>query len=97
MSKITKKHLEDIGFSHSNLMKDILNMNAYRGKKVYGMKIPHSHISYIYAYLDNFNTFFFGDIRDAQFFTIRIDSVEQLKDFVKSLDFNNYEKDNENI
>ena len=29
MSKITKKHLEDIGFSRSNLMKEVLDMNAY--------------------------------------------------------------------
>jgi hypothetical protein len=44
----------------------------------------------VYAYVNDLDTFFFGDSRDSEFFTLSVTSVEQIGDLFKSLDYERY-------
>jgi hypothetical protein len=83
------KNLKELGFKNGTLQ-DVTGSGLNTKEKIIYKRIPHYEKSYVYAYLNDLDTFFFGDSRDSEFFTLSVTSVEQINDLFKSLDHKNY-------
>jgi hypothetical protein len=83
------KNLKELGFKNGTLQ-DVTGSSLNTKEKIIYKRIPHYEKSYVYAYLNDLDTFFFGDSRDSEFFTLSVTSVEQINDLFKSLDHKNY-------
>jgi hypothetical protein len=84
--------LKSLGFEIGTL-NNITGCELNKQKLIY-IKIPLHNEAFIYSYiheLDNETVpFFFGDSVDAEFFTISVISIEQIKDLLISLNPINY-------
>jgi hypothetical protein len=83
------KNLKELGFKNGTL-RDVTGSGLNTKEKIIYKRIPHYEKSYVYAYLNDLDTFFFGDSRDSEFFTLSVTSVEQINDLFKSFDHKNY-------
>ena len=84
------KDLKEIGFKIGSL-KTITKDNLNVKQKIVYQKLPHYKESYVYAFLENLNTFYFGDKNDSEFFTLTVKSIQQIQDLLKALDFEKYD------
>lgn len=80
---------KELGFKIGTLQ-DVTGSGLNTKEKIIYKKIPHYNESFVYAYLNDLDVFFFGDSRDCEFFTISVTSIEQIGDLFKSLDYENY-------
>jgi hypothetical protein len=83
------KNLKELGFK-SGTLQDVTGSGLNSKEKILYKIIPYYEKSYVYVYLNDLDTFFFGDSRDSEFFTLSVNSVEQISDLFKSLDYKNY-------
>jgi hypothetical protein len=83
------EQLKVLGFKIGTLQ-DITGSNLNTREKIIYKRIPHYDESFVYAYVSDLDTFFFGDSRDCEFFTLAVTSVEQIGDLFKSLDYEMY-------
>lgn len=91
------EQLKQMGFTIGTLQ-NVTGSELNKKKVIYKI-IPQYIKSFIYAYVDDLGTFFFGDSRDAEFFTLSVNSIHQVGDLFKSLNCENYlnETDKSNI
>ena len=81
--------LKKLGFeigTLQNVTGSVLNTK----EKIIYKRIPHYEKAFVYAYFNDLDTFFLGDSRDSEFFTVSISSIKQIKDLLKSLDYEKY-------
>lgn len=83
------EQLKQIGFEIGTLT-NVTGSGLNTKEKIIYKKIPHYQKSFIYAYVNDLDTFFFGDSRDSEFFTISVTSTKQIGDLLKSLDYEQY-------
>jgi hypothetical protein len=83
------ENLKVLGFQIGTLQ-DVTGSGLNTKEKIIYKRIPHYEKSFVYAYIDDLDTFFFGDSRDSEFFTLSVASVEQIGDLFKSLDYERY-------
>lgn len=83
------EQLKQLGFTVGTLQ-DVTGSRLNTKEKILYKRIPHYEKSFIYVYVDNLDTFFFGDSRDVEFFTLSVFSIEQIGDLFKSLDYERY-------
>jgi hypothetical protein len=83
------KKLRELGFKIGTLQ-DVTGSELNTKEIIIYKIIPHYEKSFVYAYIDNLNTFFFGDSRDTEFFTLSVNKIEQVEDLFKSLDYERY-------
>ena len=78
------KDLKEIGFKIGSL-KTITKDNLNVKQKIVYQKLPHYKESYVYAFLENLNTFYFGDKNDSVFFTLTVKSIQQIQDLIETV------------
>ena len=83
------EQLKELGFKIGSLQ-DVTGSGLNTKEKIIYKKIPHYEKSFVYAYIDNLDSFYFGDSRDTEFFTLSVNSIEQVRDLFKSLDYEKY-------
>jgi hypothetical protein len=83
------ENLKVLGFQIGTLQ-DVTGSGLISKEKIIYKRIPHYNKSFVYAYVNDLDTFFFGDSRDSEFFTLSVTSVEQIGDLFKSLDYERY-------
>lgn len=91
-SQMNNKMIEELkllGFKIGAL-KDVTGSELNTKEKIVYKRIPHYEKSFVYAYINDLDTFFFGDSRDSEFFTLSVTSLEQVGDLFKSLDYEKY-------
>ena len=88
ISQMVEK-LKKLGFEIGTLQ-NVTGSGLNTKEKIVYKRIPHYEKAFVYAYFNDFDTFFFGDSRDAEFFTLSVSSTEQIADLFKSLDYEKY-------
>ena len=83
------EELKKLGFEIGTLQ-NVTGSGLNTKEKIVYKRIPHYEKSFVYAYFNDLDTFFFGDSRDAEFFTLSVSSTEQIADLFKSLDYEKY-------
>ena len=83
------EELKKIDFKIGTLQ-DVTGSGLNTKEKIIYKRIPHYEKSFVYAYVNDLDTFYFGDSRDAEFFTLSVSSIEQIEDLFKSFDYENY-------
>jgi hypothetical protein len=83
------EQLKQLGFTIGTLQ-DVTGSGLNTKEKIIYKRIPHYEKSFIYAYVDDLDTFLFGDSRDSEFFTLSVNSIQQVGDLFKSLDYERY-------
>jgi hypothetical protein len=83
------EQLKELGFKIGTLQ-DVTGSGLNTKEKIIYKRIPHYEKSFVYAYIDDLDTFFFGDSRDTEFFTLSVNSIQQVGDLFKSLDYERY-------
>ena len=83
------EELKKLGFEIGTLQ-NVTGSGLNTKEKIVYKRIPHYEKSFVYAYFKDLDTFFFGDSRDAEFFTLSVSSIEQISDLFKSLDYEKY-------
>jgi hypothetical protein len=83
------ENLKVLGFQIGTLQ-DVTGSGLNTKEKIIYKRIPHYNKSFVYAYVNDLDTFFFGDSRDSEFFTLSVTSVEQIGDLFKSLNYERY-------
>ena len=83
------ENLKVLGFQIGTLQ-DVTGSGLNTKEKIIYKRIPHYNKSFVYAYVNDLDTFFFGDSKDSEFFTLSVTSVEQIGDLFKSLDYERY-------
>ena len=81
--------LKMLGFQIGTL-KDVTGSGLNTKEKIIYKRIPYYDKSFVYAYVNDLGTFFFGDSRNSEFFTLSVTSIEQIGDLFKSLDYERY-------
>jgi hypothetical protein len=81
--------LKELGFKIGALQ-DVTGSGLNTKEKIIYKRIPHYEKSFVYAYVHDLDTFFFGDSKDSEFFTLSVTSIEQICDLFKSLDYEKY-------
>jgi hypothetical protein len=88
LNKMIEK-LKELGFKIGSLQ-DVTGGGLNTKEKIIYKRIPHYEKSFVYAYVNDLDTFFLGDSRDSEFFTLSVSSIEQIGDLFKSLDYEKY-------
>ena len=83
------EELKKLGFEIGTLQ-NVTGSGLNTKEKIVYKRIPHYEKSFVYAYFNDLDTFFFGDSRDAEFFTLSVSSTKQIADLFKSLDYEKY-------
>ena len=83
------EELKKIDFKIGTLQ-DVTGSGLNTKEKIIYKRIPHYEKSFVYAYVNDLDTFYFGDSRDAEFFTLSVSSIEQIEDLFKSFDYEKY-------
>lgn len=86
-----REKLKELGFKIGTLQ-DVTGSGLNTKEKIIYKRIPHYEKSFVYAYVNDLDVFFFGDSRDSEFFTLSVSSIKQVSDLFKSLDYENYKK-----
>ena len=83
------EELKKIDFKIGTLQ-DVTGSGLNTKEKIIYKRIPHYEKSFVYTYVNDLDTFYFGDSRDAEFFTLSVSSIEQIEDLFKSFDYEKY-------